>query len=122
MHLKKRMCQLYFGFDAKEDELINEKRLKSEDLEKINNIIKIMDASKAINIDNIITEINVENKENYVIYLESKNKKINLGTTEDLQKKMLYIQRILENEEGKNGTIFVNGNLSSGFKPYFREE
>ena len=78
MHLKKRMCQLQFGFDAKEDELINEKRLKSEDLEKINNIIKIMDASKAINIDNIITEINVENKENYVIYLESKNKKINL--------------------------------------------
>ena len=81
-----------------------------------------MDASKAINIDNIITEINVENKENYLIYLESKNKKINLGTTEDLQKKMLYIQRILENEEGKTGTIFVNGNLSSGFKPYFREE
>jgi len=35
---------------------------------------------------------------------------------------MLYIQRILENEEGKTGTIFVNGNLSSGFKPYFREE
>ena len=101
---------------------MNEKRLKTEDLEKINNIIKIVDASKAINIDNLITEINTEDKSNYVLYLESKNKKINIGDTSNLTNKMLYVQKILENEDGKTGSIFVNGDLSAGFKPYFREE
>ena len=113
---------LIVGLSTKEDELMNEKRLKTEDLEKINNIIKIVDASKAINIDNLITEINTEDKSNYVLYLESKNKKINIGDTSNLTNKMLYVQKILENEDGKTGSIFVNGDLSAGFKPYFREE
>lgn len=101
---------------------MNEKRLKTEDLVKINNIIKIIDAAKAINIDTIITEINTENKDNYVLYIESKSKKINIGDTTNLTNKMLYVQKILENEEGKSGSAFVNGDLNSGFKPYFREE
>ena len=113
---------LIVGLSTKEDELMNEKRLKTEDLEKINNIIKIVDASKAINIDNLITEINTEDKSNYVLYLESKNKKINIGDTSNLTNKMLYVQKMLENEEGKTGSLFVNGDLSAGFKPYFREE
>ena len=52
---RKEGIPLIVGLSAKEDELMNEKRLKTEDLEKINNIIKIVDASKAINIDNLIT-------------------------------------------------------------------
>ena len=119
---RKEGIPLIVGLSAKEDELMNEKRLKTEDLEKINNIIKIVDASKAINIDNLITEINTEDKSNYVLYLESKNKKINIGDTSNLTNKMLYIQKMLENEEGKKGSLFVNGDLSAGFKPYFREE
>jgi len=35
---------------------------------------------------------------------------------------MLYVKKILEKEEGKTGSAFVNGDLSAGFKPYFREE
>lgn len=119
---RKEGIPLIVGLSAKEDELMNEKRLKTEDLEKINNIIKIVDASKAINIDNLITEINTEDKSNYVLYLESKNKKINIGDTSNLTNKMLYVQKMLENEEGKKGSLFVNGDLSAGFKPYFREE
>ena len=119
---RKEGIPLIVGLSAKEDELMNEKRLKTEDLEKINNIIKIVDASKAINIDNLITEINTEDKSNYVLYLESKSKKINIGDTSNLTNKMLYVQKILENEDGKTGSIFVNGDLSAGFKPYFREE
>lgn len=119
---EKKDVPVIVGLSIKEDEMLNEKRLKTEDLEKLNDIIKIIDSAKTINIDNLITEINTENKENYVLYLESKGKKINLGDTSNLTNKMLYVKKILEKEEGKTGSAFVNGDLSAGFKPYFREE
>ena len=119
---EKKDVPVIVGLSIKEDEMLNEKRLKTEDLEKLNDIIKIIDSAKTINIDNLITEINTENKENYVLYLESKGKKINLGYTSNLTNKMLYVKKILEKEEGKTGSAFVNGDLSAGFKPYFREE
>ena len=53
---------------------------------------------------------------------QSKGKKINIGDTSNLTNKMLYVKKILEKEEGKTGSAFVNGDLSAGFKPYFREE
>ena len=110
------------GFSIKEDEMLNEKRLKDNDLEKLANAAKIIEAAKAINIYNLITEVNVEDKNNTILYLESKSKKINVGDTTNLTNKMLYVQKILENEEGKSGSVFVNGDISAGFKPYFREE
>lgn len=116
----KKEVPVLVGLSIKEDEMLNKERLKTEDLEKLNKISKIMEASKAINIDNAITEINTEN--DYILYLESKNKKIYIGDTSNLTNKMLYVQKILENEEGKSGSAFVNGDISSGFKPYFREE
>ena len=119
---EKKDVPVIVGLSIKENEMMNEKRLKTEDLEKLNDIIKIIDSAKAINIDNLITEINTEDKDNYVLYLESKSKKINIGDTSNLTNKMLYVQKILENEEGKSGIAFVNGDLSAGFKPYFREE
>lgn len=119
---EKKDVPVIVGLSIKEDEMLNEKRLKTEDLEKLNDIIKIIDSAKTINIDNLITEINTENKENYVLYLESKGKKINIGDTSNLTNKMLYVKKILEKEEGKTGLVFVNGDLSAGFKPYFREE
>lgn len=109
------------GLKITENELINKRRLESEDLEKLGKINKIIESGKSINLDKIITEVNCSQNE-YVLYLESKNKKIYIGDTVNLINKMLYIQKILEKEDGKTGTIFVNGDISSGFKPYFREE
>ena len=110
------------GFKIAENELINKKRLDNIDLEKLNDITKIMDSAQNVNIATLITEINIEEEDNYVLYLESKLKKIYIGDTSNLTNKMLYIQKIIENEEGKTGTAFVNGDISAGFKPYFREE
>lgn len=110
------------GLEITENELIHKKRLENVDLEKLNNISKIMDSAKNINIDNLITEINTEDENDYILYLESKLKKIHIGDATNLTNKMLYVQKILENEEGKSGTAFINGDISSGFKPYFREE
>lgn len=118
----KKEVPVIVGLSIKEDEMLEKGRLKTEDLEKLNEISKIMEAAKAINIENIITEINTENPNEYILYIESKSKKIYIGDTSNLTNKMLYVQRILENEEGKSGSAFVNGDIRSGFKPYFREE
>ena len=35
---------------------------------------------------------------------------------------MLYILAIMEQEDGKEGDIYVNGDLNNKFQPYFREK
>ena len=49
-------------------------------------------------------------------------KKVYLGDCSNLSNKMLYVQAIIEQEKGKAGEIFVNGDLNNKFNPYFREE
>lgn len=110
------------GFNITENELLNKKRLEITDLEKLNKILKVIEASKATEIDKLITEINIENENNYCIYLESQNKKVYIGDTNDLTKKMLYLKKIIDEEKENNGTVYVDGDISNGFKPYFRPE
>ena len=118
----KQEVPIIVGFNMEENELINKRRLEIEDLEELNKILKVMDAAKTININGIITEINIENRDNYYLYIESQNKKVYIGDTSNLTKKMLYIKKILEEESNKSGIIFIDGDIGSGFKPYFREE
>ena len=118
----KQEVPIIVGFNMNENELINKKMLEIEDLEELNKILKVMDAAKTINIDSIITEINIENKDNYYFFIENQSKKVYIGDTSNLTKKMLYIKKILEEESDKSGMIFTNGDISSGFKPYFRQE
>ena len=119
---KKCKYQLQSGLYTDETELLSEKRLKIEDLEKLSDVLKITEAIKTIGSEDLITEIDVQNDENYILYIESKNKKVYIGNGTNLTNKMLYLKKILENEEGKSGIIFLNGDINSGFKPYFREE
>ena len=118
----KKEIPIIVGLKIEENELLNKKRLEVQDLQIINDIDKIAEAAKTINLDELITEINVQEENDYVLYLESKNKKIYIGDTSNLTNKMLYVKKIIENEEGKAGIAFINGDISSGFKPYFREE
>ena len=53
--------------------------------------------------------------------LEEENKKVHLGDSTNLSNKMLYVMAIIEAEKGKQGDIFVNGDLNNKFQPYFRE-
>ena len=45
---------------------------------------------------------------------------VHLGNSSNLDTKMLYVKAILEEKEGIEGDIFVNGDLNNGFQPYFR--
>ena len=110
------------GIKTSQEELLNSKRLNIEDLNKLNTVLKIIDESKNMNILDNITSINVEDINNYILYLEKEGKYVYLGDASNLNNKMLYIQIILKEEKENTGRVFVNGDLNNGFKPYFREE
>lgn len=107
------------GLEITDEKLQEITRLEENDLEKMENILHILDNAENIEIKDAITQISV--KDEYILYLSNQNIVINLGdvTSTTINEKMLYVQAILKNENGRTGTIFVNGNLNEGFKPYF---
>lgn len=119
---KKAKVPMLQGMTTEQEKLLYSIRLNEEDLNKLNTVIKIMDSIKSIEIEDKITTINAENTNEYILYLKSENKYIYLGNASNLNNKMLYIQMMLKEEKGKTGTMFINGDLNKGFKPYFREE
>lgn len=110
------------GYKTPEETLLNSKRVAQDDLLSLNTIMKLTESAKNLEVKDKITSINIENKDDIVIYSKSENKLIYIGDGSNIQNKMLYIKSILEKEEGKSGKLFINGDLNKGFKPYFREE
>ena len=105
-----------------EQEITTGQRLNDEDLEKLEDILKIMSSAKENNLDTEVTNIDISNKNEYIIYLEQENKYVHLGDTSNLSNKMLYVVAILEQEKENAGDIFVNGDLNNKFQPYFRQK
>lgn len=110
------------GYSTVNEEILPGSRLSEEDLERLGDVLKIVKSSSEIQIQDKITTINIENKNNYILALQELKKVIYIGDKSNLANKMLYIKAIIEREEGKEGKIFVNGKLNEGFEPYFREE
>ncbi len=109
------------GITTPEEEVIVGKRLKDQDLERLEDVIKIKNATKEYNLDSKVTSIDISNKNEYSIYLEEEKKKIYLGDGTNLSNKMLYVNAIIEEEKGKAGEIFANGDLNNKFRVYFKE-
>ena len=101
------------GFSTVEDQIQVGNRLNTEDLEKLSSVIQIMDSANSNELGSLITKINIEDKQDYVLELESEDKTVHLGDTSNLSTKMLYIKTVLENEKDKEGEIFVNTDLNN---------
>ncbi len=110
------------GATTKEESFELGSRLNNDDLERLEDVIQIMDATTESGLNNEVTSIDISNKNEYSIYLEKEKKKVHIGDTSNLSNKMLYVQSIIEKEKDKEGDIFVNGDLNNGFNPYFREK
>lgn len=109
------------GFNTPVEELQEGKRLNKEDLKKLSDVLEIMESATSNEIASLITEINIENSDNYVLELKSKNKVVNLGDTSNLSTKMLWIQTFNKLEGSTKGEIMLNMNLNDDKnKPYFR--
>ena len=109
------------GGTTEQDILLNGKRLSNSDIKLLRTILRIMETAKSSEIDSLISKITMQNNE-YVLELKKENKLVYLGTATDLTNRMTYIKIIIDKEKGKSGRVFVNGDINSGFKPFFREE
>lgn len=113
---------IIIGTKTPEEEITAGKRLNGEDLNKLEDVIKIMNSAEKHKISEKITTIDISNKNDYIIYLEEEKKTIHLGNDTNISDKMLNAVTIMEKEKEKSGDIFVNGDLNNKFQPYFREQ
>lgn len=110
------------GISTKQEEIIEGKRLDIQDLDKLETVIQIVNICKSYEIVNKITTIDITNKNNFIINMETEKKIIYLGDETNLSNKMLYIPAILEESAGKEGIIYLNGDINNNFKPRFKEK
>lgn len=110
------------GISTDAELIVEGNRLNAEDLEKIETVIQIMNICKNYELDQKVSAIDITNKNNYVIYMDEEKKIINLGDKSNLTTKMLYVPTIIKENEGKEGIIYVNGDVNNSFKPRFKEK
>ncbi len=109
------------GYETNQSEIVPGKRLCENDLEKLNTVLRITASAKTNEIDNLITTINIEDANNYTLYLDSEQKTVYLGDCSNIETRMLYVKAILDKEKGNAGEIFVNMNLNEKY-PFFRQK
>ena len=117
-----KQLPILIGSSTAEENMVLGNRLDNEDLTRLEDVIKIMNSATEKNLDKMVTSIDISDKNNYSIYLEQEKKKVHLGETNNLSNKMLYVVSIIEQEQGKEGDIYVDGDLNNKFQPYFREK
>lgn len=101
------------GFLTKEEDLHVGNRLCSEDLQRMGQALQIMKSAESNGIENLITKINIEDKQDYILELKSEKKTVHIGDSSNLSTKMLYIISILNENKNVEGEIFVNTDLNN---------
>ena len=96
-------------------------RLCKDDLLRLETVLRIMESAENNELDKLITYIDIKDRKNFVIGMESEEKVIYLGKCSDLSTQMLYIKKMIEKEAGIEGEFFVDMDLNTG-KPVFREK
>lgn len=96
-------------------------RLNEDDLNSLGLILKVMSVMKDYELDSYIVGFDVSNSYDLQIRLNQKNKLVHLGDCSDLNTRILYLKKILEDTKDEKGEIFIKGNLNEDYV-YFREE
>lgn len=109
------------GYETVQDEIVPGNRLCENDLEKLNTVLRITASAKTNQFDSLITSINIEDSNNYTLYLDTEQKTVYVGDCTNLDTRMLYVKAILDKEKGIAGEIFVNMNLNEKY-PFFRQK
>ena len=103
--------------NIKVGEKLNESDIK--DIEDISNIIK--NYIYTIKSDIEISEAYYNEKIGYVINLSQEKKVVYLGDKNKMETKILYLKKIIEQEKGIEGEIFLNKDFKDKF-PVFKEK
>lgn len=101
------------GISTPEEELHEGQRLISEDLVKLGEVLQIMESANANELVDLITKIDISNRQDYILTLEKEKKAIHFGDVSNLSTKMAYVKKILNDEKGVEGEILVNTDLTN---------
>lgn len=118
---KKQDLPTITGIQTKQEDIQTGNRLCTEDLKRLEDVLKIMESAVSNNINDLITQIDITNHDDYKLILQKKKKIVYLGDTSNLSTKMLWIIKFNELEGDTQGEIMLNMNLNEEKnKPYFR--
>ena len=107
------------GFSTTNEEIKPGDRLNTEDLQKLDDVIKIIETSKNTPLANIITEIDISDSMNYKLTIASESKTVKMGEMTNINIKLQMAGKVLEAESGKVGEIYFQDN---GKKAIFKED
>lgn len=109
------------GYVTNLDDVQPGHRLNNEDLQRLEDVLSIIEAANSKEIGDLITQIDISDKKDYIMVLESEDKTVHLGDDKNLSTKMLYVKDMLEREKGIEGEFFLNMDLNIK-DPMFREK
>lgn len=117
---------ILLGYETSIESIIdfqNTKKLSDEDCKKIEVINKVFEAAKNNEILTYITSINITNIDDIILNLDTEQKQAYFGDCSNANLRILYLKKILEEEKGRIGEAYINGNIYTlKPKPYFREK
>ena len=97
-------------------------RLIEEDLEKLNTIIQIIKTANEKELGGKITNINIEDGNNFLITMENESKLVHFGDSSNINDKFIMLKAVLEDNVGVKGEIFVKDLNRVFFRENVREE
>ena len=118
---KKIECPILKGYNTQVEDIKTGNRINKNDLEKLETVLGIMEVASSNGLDDLISQIDISNRNNYILLLEAESKTVYLGSCSDLSTQMLYVKEMVEREKGIEGDFFVNMDLNTR-KPVFREK
>lgn len=118
---EKKDVPILLGIITDVSELNIGNRLNVKDLTKIDTVNRICESANNNGVLPLISKIDISDSKNYTLYLESEKKTVYLGTGSNLNTRLLFVNAIIEQEQGIEGEIFVNVDLNND-NVYFREK
>ncbi|MBO5478510.1 MAG: FtsQ-type POTRA domain-containing protein [Clostridia bacterium] len=112
---------IIMGYTTNEEELQAGKRLNTEDLNRLETVLKIIESTQVNGIIAKINRIDILNKQDYILHMDEEKKIVHLGDASNLSSRMLYLKAVLDDTHGLEGEIFVNGDLVKE-KAFFRQK
>lgn len=104
------------GYGTNVETIKEGNRLEVEDLKKLEDVIKIIELSKNTTLVGKITEINIEDSDNYILTIASEGKIVQFGDNKNIKVKLLKIEAVLKQTEGEQGEIYFQNSERTIFK------
>lgn len=97
-------------------------RLEQDDLEKLNTVIQILKTANEKELGSKITNINIEDINDYLITMETENKLVHFGDSSNINDKFIMLKAVLKDNVSVKGEIFVRDLNRVFFREDFKKE